>query len=59
LNKAALVLCFASLTGCKTLVSSDLFTSDIVAATKGAEISVPVVLGFEMSTMNRAGFAGG
>lgn len=43
----------AVLAGCKTQVSTDLFTSDLIAATEGEAVTAPLVVGVEASSRQK------
>src|SRR6056297_1326224 len=46
---ALIVTCFM-LAGCKTQISTSLFTSDLVAATEAEAVTAPLVIGMEASS---------
>jgi hypothetical protein len=47
MKKIALIATCVVLAGCKTQISTDLFTSDLVAATDGEAVTAPLVIGME------------
>jgi hypothetical protein len=50
MKRFALIATCIALGGCKTQISTDLFTSDLVAATQEEEVSAPLVIGMEVSS---------
>lgn len=46
--KPLAIAALLALTACKTSVTSDLFTSDLVAATEGETVTAPIVIGLEL-----------
>ena len=50
MKRIALIATYLVLAGCKTQISTDLFTSDLVAATDGEAVTAPLVIGMEASS---------
>lgn len=50
MKRCLLISTCVLLAGCKTQISTDLFTSDLVAATKGESLTAPLVIGMEASS---------
>lgn len=47
---ALIALATVALTGCKTQIATDLFTSDLIAATEGETLTAPLVIGIDTSS---------
>lgn len=50
MKRFALIATCIALAGCKTQISTDLFTSDLVAATDGEAVTAPLVIGMEATS---------
>lgn len=50
MKKALVLLSLFILTACKTDISSDLFTTDLIAVTEGEEVTAPVIIALESSS---------
>ena len=53
MKRIALLFTLIALTGCKTQISAELFTSDLIAATEGETITAPLVIGMEASSEDK------
>ena len=47
IKRLAILASLAALSGCKTYIASDLFVSDIIAATEGEKMTAPLVISTE------------
>ena len=53
MKRIALLVALIALPGCKTQISTDLFTSDLIAATEGKTITAPLEIGMEAGSKDK------
>lgn len=53
MKKIILISAILFVTGCKTLISTDLYTSDLIAAAGGQNVTAPIVVSVEVSGANQ------
>lgn len=53
MKRLALIAACVALAGCKTQISTDLFTSDLIAATEGESVTAPLVIGMESTSQQK------